>query len=365
MVLLVEAGLFAQSEDRNIRSDPGYAPQRVVVVPVRFPAGATVQSAAARMNAIEQRLRALPGVHSVASSAGIPMLSRETVDLRPPGRPDASQPVDVFTASPHFFETMGIPVIGGREFQDSDLFGVVVSQSLANLFWKRQNPIGRTIPVPPLGEVTVVGVVHDVEPMRFGGSDNPAVYILRRVDAFENTMAVRFDKGAASASPSVRAAIQRMYPDMVVLARPLQKWIDDVVEALWNVVALIVILGIIATVLATAGIYGAVSFAISQRTRELGIRVALGAQRGDIVREVLRSGGKPVLEGLLAGLWLSVAAAAGLRQSVQGTPLRLDSGNPLLYAAAALLLMIAALAAMWVPARRGAQSDPLDALRCE
>jgi predicted permease len=365
MVLLVEAALFAQSEDRNIRSDPGYAPQRVVVAPIRFPEDATLSSSMARLNAIEQRLRALPGVHSVSSSAGIPMLSRETIDLRPPGRSDATQPVDVFTAAPHFFETMGIPMLGGREFQESDLLGVVVSQSLAKALWKWENPIGKSIVVPPAGAVTVIGVVRDVEPMRFGGSDNPAVYILRRITQSDMYLAVRFDSGAASASPSVRAAIHRMYPDMGVLARPLQKWIDEVVDALWNVVALIVILGLIATVLATSGIYGTVSFAVSQRTRELGIRVALGAQRRDIVREVLVSGGKPVLRGLLAGLWLSAAVAAALRQTVKGSPLRLDTSNPLLYVAAALLLGAAAVFAMIPPARRGARSDPLDALRCE
>jgi len=98
---------------------------------------------------------------------------------------------------------------------------------------------------------------------------------------------------------------------------------------------------------------------------KLGIRVALGAQRLDIIGEVIKAGGKPVLHGLLAGLWLSVATAAGLRQSVQGSPLRLDTSNPLLYLAAALLLGIAALLAMIAPARRGAKSDPLSALRCE
>ena len=110
--------------------------------------------------------------------------------------------------------------------------------------------------------------------------------------------------------------------------------------------------------LATTGIYGAVSFAVNQRTRELGIRVALGAQRLDIVREVLIAGGKPVLHGLLAGLWLSVATAAGLRQSVQGSPLRLDTSNPLLYVAAALLLGIAALLAMIAPAQPGSEIRP-------
>jgi ABC-type antimicrobial peptide transport system permease subunit len=93
--------------------------------------------------------------------------------------------------------------------------------------------------------------------------------------------------------------------------------------------------------------------------------VALGAQRLDIIREVFLSGGKPVVQGLLAGLWLSVAVAAGLGQSVKGSPLRLDTANPLLYCGAALLLAAAAALAMLGPARRGARSDPLEALRCE
>jgi ABC-type antimicrobial peptide transport system permease subunit len=91
----------------------------------------------------------------------------------------------------------------------------------------------------------------------------------------------------------------------------------------------------------------------------------LGAQRLDIIREVFTSGGKPVVKGLLAGLWLSVAIGAGLRHSVSGAPIRLDPANPLLYCGAALLLAAAALLAMLAPARRGARSDPLDALRCE
>jgi len=126
-----------------------------------------------------------------------------------------------------------------------------------------------------------------------------------------------------------------------------------------------VVIGLVATLLATAGIYGAVSFAVNQRTKELGIRVALGAQKLDIIREVFLSGGKPVVQGLLAGLWLSVAAAAALERSFQGSPLRLDTANPLLYCGAGLLLTAAAALAMLGPARRGARSDPLDALRCE
>jgi len=164
---------------------------------------------------------------------------------------------------------------------------------------------------------------------------------------------------------AVRAAIREVDPNLLVMANLAQTWIDQLTAELWNVVALILIFGLVATLLAISGIYGAVSFVVSQRTKELGIRVALGARRLDIVREVFVSGGKPVVKGLLAGLWLAAAVAAGLRQSLKGAPIQLDTANPLLYWGAALLLATAALLAMLAPARRGARSDPLEALRCE
>src|SRR5207248_8996663 len=121
-------------------------------------------------------------------------------------------------------------------------------------------------------------------------------------EALRNFTEMRFD-GTVYAR-AVRGAIYASYHHMMQIAGPLQGWINEITDNLCNVVPLIVILALVATVLATTGIYGAVSFAVNQRTRELGIRVALGAQRLDIIREVLRAGGKPVLHGLLAGLWL-------------------------------------------------------------
>jgi predicted permease len=365
MVLIVEAGLFARSEDRNLRGDPGYAPERVVVLPMRFGEQTVTAAAAARMRDVAERVRTMPGVQSVAFSEGLPMIRHDSVEIRPPMRPDASLPLDVYTASPHFLETMGIPLLAGRDLDEWDRSGVIVSQALAKTLWAWRNPLGRTFTMPDLGVVTVIGVARDVEAMRIGGSENPAMYVQSRFNAFENTMSVRVAGNTSTASASLRAALHRAYPDMAVLARPLQKWIDEITESLWNVVALIAVLGVVATALATSGIYGAVSFAVSQRTRELGIRVALGAQRLDIVREVLVAGGKPVARGLVLGLWMSVALAAGLKQSVQGSPLRLDTSNPLLYVAAVALLAAAAVAAMLGPAHRGAKADPLESLRCE
>jgi len=131
------------------------------------------------------------------------------------------------------------------------------------------------------------------------------------------------------------------------------------------VVELVLILGATAFVLAVTGIYGAVAFTVTQRTKDLGIRVALGAQRLDIMREILASGGKPVMQGLAVGLWFSLAAAAATAEAFRFTPVHLDTANPLMYAGSALLLAVAALAAMLGPARRAASSDALSALRSE
>ena len=364
MVLLVEAALFAQSEDRTLRADPGYSPDRVVVAPLHFSDSSTAEQTAVRLRTIADRMRALPGVRTVAFSDDLPMMGRKTFELRPPLRADATQPVDVYAVSPGFLETLGIAITKGRDLEDADGSAVVISQSLASLFWPRQNALGKSLPLPG-GPVPVVGVVRDVAPLRFGGSDNPAVYVLRRADQHNNFMSVRFDVGAARGGPMVRAAVHAVDPNVFLFARQLSSWIDQVTTVLWNVVALIVILGLLATVLAAAGIYGAVSFAVSQQTRDLGIRLALGAQRFDIIGEVFVSAGKPVTRGLLQGLWMSVAVAANLRHNLANSPVRLDTTNPTLYLGAALVLMVAAAIAMIGPAHRGSRYDPLEALRCE
>jgi hypothetical protein len=259
---------------------------------------------------------------------------------------------------------MGIPLIRGRDFQPSDGAAVIVSESLGYAFWRRSDPVGRTLELPNHVEATVVGIARDTEPLRFGGSDNPALYKLRAT-GIHNVMSVRFDSDPARGAGAVSAAMREIEPDLLILPRLMQRWISEVTEDIWNFVSLIGILGALGAVLSTTGIYGAVSFVVSQSTRELGIRVTLGATRLDIVRAVLTLGGRPVLHGLIAGLWLSIATAAALRKTLVESPIRVDSRDPLLYLGVALLLATAAIAAMAAPARRGASVDPADALRCE
>ena len=162
MVLLVGAGLFGKAEDRTLHANPGYLPQQVVVVPIRFPENISVDAARVRLDAVAQRVKGLPGVHSLAFSDGLPMIDNTTLEVRAPGRADAVQPVDVYTGSPGFFETVGLPIVRGREFQESDFAAVVVSRSLARIFWPREDPLGKTMVVDHV-TVTVVGVAKDVE----------------------------------------------------------------------------------------------------------------------------------------------------------------------------------------------------------
>lgn len=366
MVLLVGAGLLSQAENRNLRGSPGYDPQKVVIAPLNFGEGGSVASAQVRLEAIKNRMLALPGVRSVAFSDRIPLFNPDTIELRPPERPDAVQPVDIYTASPDFFRTLGIPILMGREFRSQDGDAAIVSEALARLFWRRSSPLGQTIEFPDRSRLLVVGVAKNTEPQRFGGSDNPALYRLRQVSAGFNVLAVRFDYGADQGARALRTALRRIEPNLQGQEIELmQTLIDAVSQELWNFVSLILILGLIATVLSASGIYGAVSFVVGQSMKELGIRVALGATRAGIVWQVLVTGGKPVIRGLVVGLWLSVAMAAVLRKALAGAPLRIDSSDPLLYAAALLVLMAAAALAMGGPARRGAASDPVEALRWE
>jgi macrolide transport system ATP-binding/permease protein len=354
MVLIVTAGLLSQAENRNLHGNPGYDSRHVAVVSFQRPVN---------LNAITHRVSSIPGVRSIAFSDGIPLFFPETLEVRAPERLDAVQPVAVFTASPRFFETMGIPLLAGREFVAADRNAAIVSQTLARLFWRRTSPLGRQLKLPDGTALTIVGIAKDIEPLRFGGTDNPPLYRSRAANPAENVMAIHFDPRLSRPTLAVRAAIREIEPDLLVITHLMQNWIDQVSTEIWNFVSLILLLGILATILSATGIYGAVSFAVNQSTRELGIRVALGARRLDIIRSVYVSGGRPVFHGLVVGLWFSVATAAALSKTLDTGPLRIDSSDPLLYVAAVVLLAATAIGAMVLPARRGANSDPIEALR--
>ena len=371
LVLIVTAGFFSQAHWRMFRTEHSYPTQKILVTPLRFTPRTTSGSAKALARQIANEVKTLPGVQSVGYNITVPFLTPNVVKVRLDGEADESaRPVDVQWASPGYFETLQIPILRGRQFRetdngsDPDHVPAVVSESFLRAFGFRMDPIGRSLKVELGPSIEVIGIAKDVD-QDSANPDTPLLYPLRQLGTGQTNLLIRFDRDAQSSAEAVRNRIARAAPEMRLVPRTLQAFIDDEAADVWRVVELVLILGLTAFVLATTGIYGAVAFAVTQKTRDLGIRVALGAQSRDIVREVFLAGGKPVGRGLLAGLWLSLAMAATVRQAFRFTPVRLDTESPTMYVLAVALLAIAAVGAMVGPAHRAAGADPLNSLRSE
>lgn len=209
------------------------------------------------------------------------------------------------------------------------------------------------------GLLEVVGVARDVKSERFGEFDRPFVYRLRS----PHTLMARFQGDPVPVELAVRNLIRQMDREMLPRVGTIQTAMDNFADVFWKMAEMVLFLGAVAIVLAVVGIYGVVAFAVSRRTREMGIRMALGATRRDIVLSVIRSGVRPILFGLSIGLLLALAGAAALSEALRSTPIGLNVHDPIAYLAVSLLLVSTALAAMFGPALRAARSDPSQALR--
>ncbi len=368
LVLLVAAGFAGQAWWRV--AGPNYPTHNIVVAPLRFPPRNTYGQSKALFARVAEQLRSLPGVESVTYDGQVPLVLPNIVKVRLAGQSDeSSRAVDVQDASPGYFRTMGIPLVSGREFRESDVsrnpnyVPAIVSESFVKAFGFHEDPTGRHFVAEPETTVEVIGVAKDVDHGQ--GPETPVAYALGAMAGDRTYALVRFAGPAERSVDEVQARISAVVPNLQAAPRTLQSFIDEEAADILRSVELVLVLGVTALLLAVTGIYGAVAFTVTQRTRDLGIRVALGAQSLDIVREVFLAGGKPVGRGLLVGIWLALVGAAAIRQAFRYTPIRLDTGSPVVYASAGLVLGLAALLAMLGPARRASGTDPLEALRTE
>jgi putative ABC transport system permease protein len=241
---------------------------------------------------------------------------------------------------------------------------VVVSQSFARAFWPGQDPIGKVL-VPANGApASVVGVARDLKPGSFGGT-GPRLYQVRGSIRLGDLLLVRFDGDAHMVEERINAIVRDLDPAMVATPQTLRAILDDWSARFGRIVRLTVYLGAIAIALAMIGIYGVAAYAVKRRTKEFGIRVALGATRRDIVRLVLRSGAKPIGSGFAVGLGLALAGSTGLAIVLRATPVSFSAFDPLAYVAVSALLIVTAFAAMLGPARIAAEANPIAALREE
>jgi putative ABC transport system permease protein len=377
LVLLAGSGLLIRSFNRLLAVDPGFQSKGILTARVELPSSKYKDDPKISefYAQLLERIRQLPGVRFASADAYLPFtggIAGTGVDVegRPP-LPPAEQPeVDVAIVEPHFFETLGIPVLSGRSFTDREAREVthttVISESMAKKLWPNEDPIGKRVTIHMKDQDVpsqVVGVVGDVKHAGLDAEVHPTAYWPHPELAYSfMTLVIRTDGDPLALAPAVRQAVWSLDRDQpVVDLRTMEDLLwASLARARFSTVVLAVFAGM-ALLLAITGIYGVVSYSVAERTREIGIRVALGAQRTDVLQIVLRQG--LVLAG--SGIAIGAAAALAATRLMASLLFGISPSDPLTFASVAGLLIAVALSACYVPARNAMKVDPMVALRYE
>lgn len=383
LMLLIGAGLLLKNLWLLRGVDPGFEIADVLTFRVSVPqANFSVPQIPLFYKQILEKVRALPGVSSSAIVRDLPMGGVDPsmpvqVEGHPPENLGGEAIVTRFrTISPNYFHTLGIALLSGREFQERDAADAepvaIISQSLALQYWPKESPLGKRIlpNLPGARWCTVVGVVADV---RHWSTDIPleptAYYPYTQVPAgfitlLESSMAiaVRTTVPPTSLTNSIREAVRSVSPDAPIFGvQTLEQLFKDSGSLRRFNLSLLGIFAALALALASIGIYGVVAYAVSQRTREIGIRLAYGAQPRDVLRMILLQSTGLIIFGVIAG----IIGAAALARIMESLLVGVNSRDPFTFVAVAMVVTIAALAASYIPARRAMKVDPIIALRCE
>jgi predicted permease len=388
LVLVVGAGLFGRSLLKVLDVNPGFRVEDIVTMDVALP---WVEDAKARagqavfFSHLIDRLEQIPGVRKVGAASGLPMdgglpdgtfllispteVPRTMADLAARFKEkDRIGTADFCVATDGYFQVLGIPLIRGRIFDERDgatrPHVAVISDSLARERWPTQDPIGHTIEFGnmdgDLRLLTIVGIVGDTHEYGLEVPPRPTVYVnlcQRPRASISVTMLSQTDMGAVTSA--ARAVLHDLNPEIPARFRTLsQVYAASLGSRRFNVI-LIGFFGITALALATAGVFGVMAYSVSRRTREIGVRVALGADSGDAVRMILGQG----LRTIVIGVAFGIAGALILTRTVESLLFGVTATDPLTFASVTLLLAAAALLACYIPARRAARVDPMVALR--
>jgi predicted permease len=380
-VLLTGAGLLLRSFYRLQHVDPGFRPDHVLTFLLDVPSNR--HAGAQRPVFVQQLLqstRVLPGVKSASAIFGLPLSEAESIftALEVEGRPvpRSQRPRVAFRiVESQYFNTMGIPLLQGRTFTPRDEQGgpplAIINETFARQLFKGENPVGRHIkPSIAFGETDespmreIVGVIADVKSASISGNIPLEVYAPQTPTDFigEMTMVVRTMNDPGALVPAMRSLVISMDRDLPIRrVKTLDQYVSGSISAQRFEALLLGTFAVLAFVLTTIGLYGVISYSVVQRTREMGIRIALGAQRGSISRMVVREGALLTVTGVAAGLIISWFAVGLIRSLLFG----IGATDPATFIAVPLLLLAVAMAASYVPARRATRVDPIVALRCE
>jgi predicted permease len=378
LTLLVIAGLFTRSLGKAQRTDLGFDPSHVVnfmMDPTEI--GYSQAQGKEFYKNLLGRVRALPGVESASLANWAPMTYYGSLDTihtddyqPPPGQPEPSSRYDGISVD--YFKTMRIPIVEGRAFTESDTdkapHVAIVNQAMAKAYWPNGDPIGHhfTMASDPKHSIEIVGVARDSRHEGMTGAIGNLFYVPLVQDYAYNSLAglaVRTVGAPQTIIPEVEGVIRSLAPDLPVFDVKTMTEAMDTLNGLllFQVGAVLAAaLGILGLVLAIVGVYGVVAYAASQKTHEIGIRMALGAEPGSILKMVFGQGMLIVAIGLALGLGAAFAAARVVRNFVA-----VSSTDPATYIIVTLILAIVALTASYVPAQRAMRVDPMVALRHE
>jgi predicted permease len=377
LVLLIVTGLSVLDVRALLNVDPGFTTENVLTYRIGLPRERYEESEQrlAFFNAHLEEIRALPGVQAAGAATARPLGGHWgnffEIEGAPPLGPDEQNPVILNrVVSPGYLDAIGVTLLAGRDFTENDgrsegALAVIVNETFARRFWADADPIGKRIRYPgdDVPWMTVVGVTHDTKHYGLDTPMRPGVFQPYPQRAAE-TMAivVRSSVDPLSLANSVRRLVQARDPELPV---------DDVTtmsaaldESLWARRAaswLAAIFSVVALLMAVGGIYGVISYGVSQRTHEISIRMALGARGGQVLRHVMRQGSLLVSAGVVLGLGGAYAAAHAISPALFGV----DPGDLRVYGVVTLILGAVTLLANFLPARRAAGLDPMSGLRGE
>jgi putative ABC transport system permease protein len=379
LVLLAGAGLLLRSFSKLYGVDPGFRSDRTLTMDIglpsaKYPEG--TEKPRAFYQELLERISRLPGVESAGAVSILPLGTNfDTAGAEPEGflhDPGKMPYPERYVVTPGYLRTLGIRLVRGRFFADADNQSaplvVLVSNTAAQRWWPNQDPIGRHVKMPGLEDRpqpwrTVVGVVADVKQASLDAPTTAQVYLPHAQYSLGYlTLVVRTKSDPLNLADEVRRQVMKGDPEQAVSnIASMEQVLSDSISSRRFSAALLGTLAVLGLVLASVGVYGVISYGVSQRTREIGIRMALGAGQGEVLSLVVGQGMKLLLRGIAVGTlaaWLLTPVMSGLLFAIRPS-------DPLTFASSALFLALVAVLACYIPARRAAKVDPMVALRSE
>ena len=398
LVLVVGAGLLGRSLIKVLEVDPGFRVDKIITMDVSLPWAETSKEKSAQISFFSNlidRLQQVPGVHKVGATSGLPMdgglpdgqflvMTREEMPkANPDDRDSLGRAFDLLfqqrdrlgnadfgVVTGSYFQALGIPLLRGRVFDQRDTADAphvaIISDSLARTRWPGQDPIGHTLQFGnmdgDLRLLTVVGIVADVREYGLESPPRPTVYVnLFQRPRAQVTVTVLTDADTQQVTATARRILADLNPELPPRFRTFpQIYSASLGSRRFNLI-LIGFFGIVALLLATAGVFGVMAYSVGRRTREIGVRVALGAQSRDVLGMILGQGMRTILIGVVIGL----AGALALTRAISSLLFGVTATDPITFAAVIALLIVTALLACYIPARRATKVDPMVALRYE